>query len=65
MKNENDPINLQTKIFEVARSNNIEPKDFFKLLYAILLDAERGPRLGPYIIDVGIDKVIITLKQYI
>ena len=65
MKNENDPINLQTKIFEVARSNNIEPKDFFKLLYAILLDAERGPRLGPYIIDIGIDKVIITLKQYV
>ena len=65
MKNENDPINLQTNIFEVARSNNIEPKDFFKLLYAILLDAERGPRLGPYIIDIGIDKVIITLKQYV
>jgi lysyl-tRNA synthetase class 1 len=48
----------------VARSNGIEPKDFFKLLYAILLGAERGPRLGPYIIDVGKDKVVEMLKQY-
>jgi lysyl-tRNA synthetase class 1 len=65
VKSENDPKNLQTKIFEVARSNEIEPKDFFKLLYTILLGAERGPRLGPYIVDVGTDKVIGVLKQYV
>ncbi|MEM2760386.1 MAG: lysine--tRNA ligase [Nitrososphaerales archaeon] len=65
VRKENDPKNLQTKIFDVARSNGIEPRDFFKLLYAILLGAERGPRLGPYMIDVGTDKVVETLKQYI
>lgn len=65
IKSESDPKNLQTKIFEIARSNGIEPKDFFKLLYAILLGAERGPRLGPYIVDVGAEKVAEMLKQYV
>jgi lysyl-tRNA synthetase class 1 len=65
IKSESDPKNLQTKIFEVARSNGIEPKDFFKLLYAILVGAERGPRLGPYIIDVGKEGVMEAIKQYV
>ena len=65
VRGENDPKSLQTKIFEVARSNSIEPKDFFKLLYNILLSADRGPRLGPYIVDVGTEKVVDTLKQYV
>ncbi|MFQ5940780.1 MAG: lysine--tRNA ligase [Nitrososphaerales archaeon] len=65
IKSETDPKNLQTKIFDVARSNGIEPRDFFKLLYAILLGVERGPRLGPYIVDVSREKVVETLKQYL
>lgn len=65
VKSETDPKNLQSKIFETARNNDIEPKDFFKLLYGILLGAERGPRLGPYIVDVGNDRVVEALKQYI
>jgi lysyl-tRNA synthetase class 1 len=64
VNSEGDPKNLQSRIFDVARSNGIEPKDFFKLLYAILLGAERGPRLGPYIIDVGRERVVEMLKQY-
>ncbi len=65
VKSENDAKNLQTKIFEIARSNKVEPRDFFKLLYNILLSAERGPRLGPYIVDIGSDKVVEALERYI
>lgn len=65
VRNESDPKNLQTKIFEVSRSNGIEPRDFFKILYNILLSADRGPRLGPYIVDVGTEKVADALKQYV
>ncbi len=65
IKTETDPKNLQTRIFEIARSNTIEPRDFFKLLYVILLGAERGPRLGPYIFDVGTDRIVETLKHYV
>jgi lysyl-tRNA synthetase class 1 len=58
-----DSKELQNAIFEVARSNGIEVKSFFKLLYQILIGSESGPRLGPYIFDVGRQEVIRQIKQ--
>ena len=48
---------IQTLVRETARSHGIEPSYLFKLLYKVLLGVESGPRLGPYIIDVGPSKV--------
>jgi lysyl-tRNA synthetase class 1 len=58
-----DPQTIQTLIFDVSRSHKIEPSEFFSLLYRILLGVERGPRLGPYIVDLGADKVAQKLKD--
>ena len=44
---------LQSEIFEIAKRNDTEPSQFFKTLYRVLLGSERGPRLGPYMIDMG------------
>ncbi len=60
-----DPKVLQSSIFDIARRHNIEPKEFFKLLYTILIGSDHGPRLGPYIIDVGKEKVSSILSKYI
>ena len=57
--------NLQSKVFEVARNNGMEPKEFFTLLYRMFLNTERGPRIGNYFLDLGIDRAIITLRKYI
>ncbi|OLC22451.1 MAG: lysine--tRNA ligase [Thaumarchaeota archaeon 13_1_40CM_4_48_7] len=57
--------NLQSKVFEVARNNGMEPKEFFTLLYRMFLNTERGPRIGNYFLDLGIDKAINTLRKYI
>lgn len=65
IKKESDVQTIQTSIFEIARKNGLEPKQFFKLLYTILVGAEYGPRLGPYIIDVGKENVAETLTQYV
>lgn len=54
--NTQDPKQIQFTVFEIARKHLLEPKDFFKLLYRILLGTESGPRLGPYLVDLGIDK---------
>lgn len=48
---------LQSEIYEIARRNGIEPKDFFRLVYQILLNRESGPRLGPFMIAVGRERV--------
>jgi lysyl-tRNA synthetase class 1 len=57
--------NIQTIIFTNAKENNIEPKDFFRLFYKILINADRGPRLGNYIVDLGIRNVIDKIEKKI
>jgi lysyl-tRNA synthetase, class I len=58
-----DPQIIQTVIFDTARAHSIEPSVFFGVLYRALLGLERGPRLGPYITDVGPAKVAQKLKD--
>ena len=64
IKKESDANVIQTSIFEIARRNGLEPKQFFTILYRILVGAEKGPRLGPYIVDVGRENVAEILMQY-
>jgi lysyl-tRNA synthetase, class I len=56
---------LQSTVFSIARSNNMEPKEFFILLYRMFLNADRGPRIGNYFLDLGIDKAISILHKYL
>jgi lysyl-tRNA synthetase class 1 len=57
--------NLQSKVFDIARANGIEPKEFFTLLYRMLLNADRGPRMGNYLLDLGIDRATSMLERYL
>ena len=52
-----DKEDLQTVIYQTAKENGIEPKRFFQILYNIMINRDSGPRLGPFIIAVGIDRV--------
>jgi lysyl-tRNA synthetase class 1 len=56
---------LQSKVFDVARNNSIEPKEFFTMLYRMFLNADRGPRIGNYFLDLGIDRVAHVLGKYL
>ncbi|MGA7370712.1 MAG: lysine--tRNA ligase [Nitrososphaeraceae archaeon] len=47
-------IAIQSEIFSIAQRKGLQPKGFFNLLYRILINAEKGPRLGNYIVDIGI-----------
>ncbi|MHA1155847.1 MAG: lysine--tRNA ligase [Candidatus Heimdallarchaeota archaeon] len=58
-----DPDSIQSTIFETARASEIKPRDFFKLLYQILLNTDRGPKLGPYIHTIGVKHVITSLEK--
>jgi lysyl-tRNA synthetase class 1 len=65
IEKEEDGEKLQARIFEIAREEGIEPPRFFKILYRIILKSDRGPRLGPYIIERGKDEIIEKLKASI
>jgi lysyl-tRNA synthetase class 1 len=54
---------IQTIIFNNAKNNNLKPKEIFRLLYMILINAEKGPRLGNYIVDLGIDNVVKVIEK--
>lgn len=47
---------IQDTAFNAARSSNIPVREFFKAIYLILLGQPEGPKLGPLIRRVGVNK---------
>jgi lysyl-tRNA synthetase, class I len=56
-----DAEQIQNAAFEVLKKNGLKPSEFFPIVYSILLGSDRGPRLGPYIVDAGPSSVSRTL----
>ncbi len=56
---------LQNSIYSIAKENQVPPKDFFKILYQIILSTNRGPKIGPFIEDIGKKKVADIISKYI
>jgi lysyl-tRNA synthetase class 1 len=56
---------IQNEIFEAARSTKIPPTRLFKTLYQIFIGSERGPRLGPYIADIGPKRAADILADHL
>ena len=61
---EEEPEDVQNTIYQIAKSNDVQPKDFFKILYQIILGTSRGPKIGPFISDIGRKQVAKTLSEY-
>jgi len=57
--------NIQSRLYDISRSNKIEPKEFFNLLYRMLINSDRGPRIGNYAVDLGIERTCEILQRYI
>jgi len=56
--------NIQTEIYEIGKKNNFENlRDFFKIVYQVLLGQEQGPRLGSFIKLYGIQKSIKLIDE--
>ncbi|TMI06837.1 lysine--tRNA ligase [Candidatus Bathyarchaeota archaeon] len=56
-----DEVYLQNAVFTIAKKHGLEPSPFFKTLYRILIGADSGPRLGPYILAMGRENVAAAL----
>jgi lysyl-tRNA synthetase class 1 len=65
LESEKEPEDLQNVIYNIAKECNIAPKDFFMTLYQIILSANRGPKIGPFILDIGRKKVAQTISHHI
>ena len=60
-----EPLDLQNSIYQIAKNVGLQPKDFFKTLYQIILASDRGPKIGPFIIDIGRKKVAHVLSEHL
>jgi len=65
LEKEEDPEDIQNTIYQIAKGNDVQPKDFFKILYQIILGTSRGPKIGPFITDIGRKQVAKTLAEYV
>lgn len=54
---------VQSAIFQAARELGLSPREFFRKLYMIFLGRDRGPRLGPFLWDLGKGRVIEILRS--
>ena len=62
----NSSEEIQTLIYEIGKHHQFENlKDFFKLVYQVLLGQEQGPRLGSFIKLYGIKETIKIIEQKI
>jgi lysyl-tRNA synthetase class 1 len=60
---ENEPEKIQNAIFNAAKTSGLPPSGFFKTLYMVLMGTPQGPRLGPYILAMGKQNVIVALQR--
>jgi lysyl-tRNA synthetase class 1 len=65
VKSETDERIIQNSIFNIAKRYSLDPPEFFRLLYTILLGSPKGPRLGPYIKAMGSANVASALERAI
>ncbi len=70
LKNKIDDNNtseeIQTLLYDVGKRNNFDSlKDYFKLVYQVLLGQEQGPRLGSFIKLYGINSTINIIEKRI
>ncbi|MDA4117938.1 MAG: hypothetical protein OK455_06295, partial [Thaumarchaeota archaeon] len=54
---------IQGAAFNTIKANGLSPGEFFPLVYGLLLGAEKGPRLGPYIVDAGPEAISDKLER--
>ena len=64
IKKESTSEEIQTEIYEIGKNNNFENlREYFKLIYQVLLGQEEGPRLGSFIKLYGINKTCKLLEK--
>ena len=57
---------IQTLLYEVGKKHQFDNlKDFFKLVYQVLLGQEQGPRLGSFIKLYGLQETIKVIEEKI
>ncbi|MBC8550850.1 MAG: lysine--tRNA ligase [Candidatus Brocadiales bacterium] len=61
-----DEKSLFEEFYNISKSLELESKEFFQVAYKILINKQKGPKLAPFILEIGKEKtidILNTLKQ--
>lgn len=56
---------LSTALYDAANSCGLEPKDLFIVMYKVLINKDRGPRLAGFMKIIGKEKLDKILSNYL
>ena len=59
-----NPEAIHGAFYELQESHNIPAKEYFRIMYLILLGKEKGPRLGFFLATISRDFVVKRLESY-
>ncbi len=54
---------LYEEFYNISKSLDISAKEFFKTCYKLIINKERGPRLAPFIITIGKERVVKLFEK--
>lgn len=63
---ENNNLNdeeLHKEFYTISEKHSIKAPEFFKLMYNIIINKDKGPKLASFIITIGKKRVITILKK--
>ena len=63
MEKEWTDVELHEEMYILCTNEEFPPKDFFKLVYQVLVNKEKGPRLASFILEIGKDRVADLLSN--
>ena len=58
------PEGIHNSFYELQEQNKIPAKNFFKIMYNVLLNKDRGPRLGFFLATMNKEFIIERLESY-
>ena len=58
-----DEKTLFEEFYNVSNELGLKPADFFKAAYKVLLNKEKGPKLAPFILMLGKEKVVKLFEE--
>jgi len=60
---ETDQAKLYNSFYDISKQHNLPTKDFFRAAYQVLINKTSGPRLAPFILALGRQRVRAILGQ--
>ena len=59
-----NPKSIHDSFYELQESSKVPAKEYFRIMYLVLLGKERGPRLGFFLATIDKDFIIKRLSSY-